>query len=115
MSEQFRSSSVSALPPIGAADPTHSLAPGHGEAVGAAPATGAARADRSNAPAQPSEPKAASGGRSPHNIRLHFKIDPQTDDVTVFMVDTSARRVIRTIPPEELQKLNEGDLVELLA
>lgn len=114
MSEQFSSSSVSALPPIGAADPARSLAPGHGEALGAAPATGAARADRPNAPAQPSEPKPAAGG-SPHNIRLHFKIDPQTDDVTVYMVDTSSRRVIRTIPPEELQKLNEGDLIELLA
>lgn len=49
------------------------------------------------------------------NVRLHFKVDPQTHDVTVLMVDMATRRVIRSIPPEELRQLDEGELVELLA
>mgnify|MGYP000981079502 CR=1 FL=1 len=60
-------------------------------------------------------PKPAASPDAARNVRLHFKIDPDTNDVTVFMVDTASRRVIRTIPPEEFKQLDEGELVELLA
>lgn len=49
------------------------------------------------------------------NVRLHFRVDPKTHEVMVLMVDKTSRRVIRSIPPEELGKLKEGDLVELFA
>ena len=50
-----------------------------------------------------------------HNVRLHFRVDPKTHEVTVLMVDKASHRVIRSIPPEEIGKLKEGDLVELFA
>ncbi len=49
------------------------------------------------------------------NIRLQFKIDPKTNDVTVLMVDVNARKVVRSIPAEELQRLDQGELVQMLA
>lgn len=47
------------------------------------------------------------------NLTLRFRIDPETHDVTVLIVDPSTRRVVRSVPPEELAKLIEGELVEL--
>ena len=49
------------------------------------------------------------------NVRLHFRVDPKTHEVTVLMVDQNSKRVVRSIPPEEIGKLKEGDLVELFA
>lgn len=49
------------------------------------------------------------------NVRLHFRVDPKTHEVTVLMVDQKSKRVVRSIPPEEIGKLKEGDLVELFA
>lgn len=82
----------------------------------AAPAHTAAPAPERAAPPPPKPAPAdhplAAGSQ---NVRLHFKVDPETHDITVLLVDTASKKVVRTIPPEELQKLNEGDLVELLA
>ena len=60
-------------------------------------------------------PKLVPSQESYHNVRLHFRVDPKTHEVTVLMVDKASHRVIRSIPPEEIGKLNEGDLVELFA
>lgn len=46
-------------------------------------------------------------------VRLHFKVDPVTHEVTVLVLDRTTRKVIRTIPPEELAKLQQGELLEL--
>jgi uncharacterized FlaG/YvyC family protein len=54
---------------------------------------------------------AISGGKMA-DVGLHFKVDPKTNDVIVFMVDRESKRVIRTIPPEELNTLAEGSLFE---
>ncbi len=48
------------------------------------------------------------------DVRLHFRIDPKTNDVTVVLVDKGTERVIRTIPPDKLRELARGELVELL-
>ena len=72
--------------------------------------TGALEADAAPQPAQ--RPAPADAFR---NIRLQFKIDPKTNDVTVLMVDVNARKVVRSIPAEELQQLDQGELVQLLA
>ncbi len=87
-------------------------------------------ADKTAAPAATSAPNAPDGKPpvenkpeakpvpSPEvfrNVQLHFRIDPDTHDITVLMVDSASRRVIRAIPPEELDKLSQGDLVEMLA
>jgi uncharacterized FlaG/YvyC family protein len=51
--------------------------------------------------------------RTKSDVSLEFKVDPDNQDVTVLILDKKSRKVIRTIPPEELSKLREGDLVEL--
>jgi uncharacterized FlaG/YvyC family protein len=60
-------------------------------------------------------PKLVPSQEAYHNVRLHFRVDPKTHEVTVLMVDKASHRVIRSIPPEEIGKLKEGDLVELFA
>jgi hypothetical protein len=67
----------------------------------------------------PARPDGAAGSRSTPdarplpNISLHFKIDSQTNQVTVLILDKATREVIRTIPPEELKELRQGELLEL--
>lgn len=52
--------------------------------------------------------------RNPHSdIHLQFLVDNETKEVTVLILDRASRRVIRTIPPTELNNLKEGDLVSL--
>jgi len=50
----------------------------------------------------------------PANVHLQFKIDPATNDITVIVMDRESEQIIRTIPPEELSDLVEGDLLEVL-
>jgi uncharacterized FlaG/YvyC family protein len=47
------------------------------------------------------------------NVQIVFKVDEKTKDLTVFVLDRSSQRVIRTIPSDEINKLKAGDLVEL--
>jgi uncharacterized FlaG/YvyC family protein len=86
--------------------------------------------DRSNRakPADDVRAKEKDGGSSPaaryaastvpaskgfSDVLLRFKVDPGTKEVTVMVVDKASRKVVRTIPPEELKTLNEGELFEL--
>lgn len=66
---------------------------------------------KTETPAQ--APKPTSGMTA--DINLRFKINEETQDVTVFMLNRTTREVIRTIPPNELQKLQPGDLISLFA
>ncbi|KPL71401.1 hypothetical protein ADN00_17030 [Ornatilinea apprima] len=56
-----------------------------------------------------------SQARMQMNVQLKFKVDAETNDVTILILDRQSHRVIRTIPSEEISKLKEGDLVELFA
>jgi len=47
------------------------------------------------------------------NVEIRFRVDRNTKNITVFLVDRASKRVLRAIPPEELNKLQPGDLVEL--
>lgn len=49
------------------------------------------------------------------DVQLRFRMNEETKEMTVYIVDRASRKVIRTIPPDEVTKLNSGDLVELLA
>lgn len=51
-------------------------------------------------------------GESLSDIRLQFRIDPDTNDITVVIVDRESQQVIRTVPPQELSDLVEGNLLE---
>ena len=49
------------------------------------------------------------------NIRFRYKVDANTHALTVFMLDTNAHQVVRTIPAEAMQHLTQGELLELWA
>ncbi len=49
------------------------------------------------------------------DVSLKFKIDEDTHDVTVLIVDNESKKIVRTIPPEEMAKINAGELLQLLA
>jgi len=49
------------------------------------------------------------------SLHPRFKVDPDTQEVTVFMVDLTTRRVVRTIPADEIKNLAQGELLELIA
>lgn len=51
--------------------------------------------------------------RSGAEIALRFHVDPQTHEVTVFVLDKTHRHVIRTIPPEEMARLRAGEIIDL--
>lgn len=47
------------------------------------------------------------------NFSLKFKIDAKTNDVTILILDRASRRVVRSIPPEEMRSLTPGELLEM--
>jgi uncharacterized FlaG/YvyC family protein len=49
------------------------------------------------------------------DFSLEFQVDDATNDVTVYVVDRNSHEIIRTIPPEELNNLNPGDLLQMFA
>jgi hypothetical protein len=70
----------------------------------------------------PAEPKPARPEDKPvlpvnngDSVSIHFRVDAKTRNVTVFIVDKESKRVLRSIPPEELGKLQAGDLLEFTA
>jgi len=70
-------------------------------------AAAAVEAERQKVQAEPA--------RMQMNVQLKFKVDSETNDVTILILDRDSHRVIRTIPAEEISKLKEGELVELFA
>lgn len=61
------------------------------------------------------EKPAAPAVKSVADIQLKFQVNEETKQVTVYVVDRESKRIIRSIPPDELNNLQAGDLVELLA
>ena len=49
------------------------------------------------------------------NVTILFRVDDETKELTVFLVDQNSKRVLRSIPASELNKLQAGDLLELTA
>ena len=49
------------------------------------------------------------------DVSLEFKIDSESQDVTILILDRTSRKVVRTIPPEEMSNLDPGELVQLFA
>ena len=49
------------------------------------------------------------------NVILRFQVNEDLHNVTVYVVDRATKKVVRTIPPDEANKLQTGDLVTLLA
>ncbi|HEX7554976.1 MAG TPA: flagellar protein FlaG [Leptolinea sp.] len=47
------------------------------------------------------------------NVSLKFEVDEKTNEVTIKILDEKSKKVIRSIPPEELKDLRDGVMVEL--
>jgi uncharacterized FlaG/YvyC family protein len=65
--------------------------------------------------AKPAEPEVKQMTKGVSDIFLRYHIDPDTKDETLYVLDRASHKVVRTIPPEELNTLSEGELVELFA
>jgi hypothetical protein len=76
-------------------------------------------APKAGAPDQPKpakvEEKPAIPVNNGDNVSIHFRVDQKTNSITVFIVDRETKRVLRSIPPEEINKLQTGDLLEIMA
>lgn len=46
---------------------------------------------------------------------LKFMVDKKSNDITVYVVDRASNRVMRSIPPNDVNNLKAGDLLKLLA
>jgi len=57
------------------------------------------------------EPKAAPVMTS--DVTLKFIVDQDSNNITVLVLDRANQRVIRAIPPEELNQFRGGDLLSL--
>lgn len=59
------------------------------------------------------EPKETAGLANMANVRLEFRVNEKTNDVTVVIYDKTTDHVVRTIPQEEMKNLRSGDLVRM--
>jgi uncharacterized FlaG/YvyC family protein len=64
-------------------------------------------------PARERGKKMSASGNSTADVRLHFRVDPDSQDVTIVLIDRVSQRVVRTIPSDQLRELAEGELLEL--
>jgi len=107
-----------ALNSIGKVDSVEAAAQARAAEAAYSPVRGAAAAGDAAAVAaaqpQVAKPAAPAPARYP-DVRLKFMVDTETRDVTVLVLDRASQRVIRTIPPDEMAHLNEGDILELFA
>jgi uncharacterized FlaG/YvyC family protein len=49
------------------------------------------------------------------NISIHFNVDDETNKLVVVVTERESGRVIRTIPANELEKLQAGELLKWTA
>jgi uncharacterized FlaG/YvyC family protein len=49
------------------------------------------------------------------NTSLKFIVDNNSNNITVLVVDKTTQKVVRAIPPEELNQYKDGDLLSLFA
>jgi len=70
-------------------------------------------AEQDNPPKKPE--KETAQANSSTNVSVHFRVNNETNELTVFVIDRSSHRVLRSIPISELQKLPSGELVKLAA
>ena len=79
--------------------------------------TPAVPANKSEKPAEknPEKPPQGSIPITNSDTFLKFMVDKKTNDVTVYIVDRATHKVMRSIPPTEVNNLRAGDLLKLLA
>jgi uncharacterized FlaG/YvyC family protein len=101
---------ISGLPQSESIMPTKTPAPAQAETVAQAQAI-AVRLEKNQFDGKNQSSEAG----TPANVSIHFRVDEKTNEVTVFLVDRKSKKVLRSIPADELQKLQVGDLLQLTA
>lgn len=48
-------------------------------------------------------------------VRLKFIVNENTHDITILVVDRASKKVIRSIPPEEMGTFQQGDIFDYFA
>jgi len=71
--------------------------------------------DIAKAPDTKADQGAEKAGNQMSDVSLKFKINEETKDVTILIVDRASKKVVRTIPPEEMSKMKPGELLEMFA
>lgn len=80
-----------------------------------------APAEAASQPAQPKQEPVASAAPQPaagdmlREVVVRYKLDPDTNALTLFLVDKNSKEVIRSVPPEELQRMGYNHTFEDLA
>ncbi len=49
------------------------------------------------------------------NVSVHFRVNDETKELTVFVIDRNSHRVLRSIPISEFYKMPAGELLKLAA
>jgi uncharacterized FlaG/YvyC family protein len=49
------------------------------------------------------------------NVSVHFRVNDETNELTMFIVDRENKQVLRTIPASEFYKMPAGELLKLAA
>ncbi len=62
-----------------------------------------------------STPEKQPGANFMREVSLRYKVDPDTQAVSLLIIDRQSRKVIRTVPAEELAKLGVNQIFEGLA
>lgn len=85
----------------------------------------AARPEKGQSSGAPQDERAATeavgikvngkGTRPFTDVTLRFEIDSQTHDVTILILDKASQKVVRTIPPDEMERMDPGELLQLFA
>ena len=78
------------------------------------PALKPAAANQEPPQAQPEKQPAAQVNND-SNVSIHFRVDDKTSEVTIFVVDRESKKVLRSIPSSEMQKIQIGELLKLIA
>ena len=100
---------IASVRPLEPTMPSKVLVPSHAETA----TTHESVAETNKSPKQAEGASQRAGSVS--NVSIHFRLDDKTNELTVFVVDRITKRVLRSIPASELQKLQAGELLKLTA
>jgi len=80
--------------------------------------SGEKAADAGDAASKAQQAKPAAPAEKPNplvmsNVSLKFEVNEKTNEITIKILDDKTKKVIRSIPPEELKDLRDGVMVEL--
>lgn len=59
------------------------------------------------------EQKSAKAANPMTDVSLKFRVDAKTNEVSILILDRASHKVLRTIPPDEMNRMNPGELLEL--